>query len=76
MGCSSLDEININNFNTHTVFAMNRMFSDCGSLKRLDLSNLDTTNVIYMKFMFYKCPYKLQMKIKSQYKNIMEEAFE
>ena len=72
--CSSLIELNLNNFNTNNVTNMNRMFSGCSSLKELNLNNFNTNNVTDMGGMFYRCPNDLIMKIKTQYKNIKEEA--
>ena len=74
-GCSSLKELNLNNFNTNNVTDMGRMFSGCSSLKELNLNNFNTNNVIYMNAMFYGCSNDLIMKIKTQYKNIKEAAF-
>ena len=34
-GCSSLKELNLNNFNTNNVTNMNGMFYGCSSLKEL-----------------------------------------
>ena len=34
-GCSSLEELNINNFNTNNVINMDSIFSECSSLKYL-----------------------------------------
>ena len=53
--CSSLEEINFNNFNTSKVTSMEAMFADCSNLKSLDLSNFDTSNVGVMNYMFYYC---------------------
>ena len=55
---------------------MSWMFSGCSSLKELNLSNFNTNNVIYMSYMFSKCPDQLKLKIKSQYKNFQETAFD
>ena len=74
--CSSLKELNINNFNTNKVTNMYRMFSGCSSLKELNLSGFNTNNVTDMGGMFYGCSNELIIKIKTQYKNIKEEAFE
>ena len=52
------------------------MFEGCSSLKNIEISNFDFNNVANMNFMFYKCPYKFQMKIKYEYKNIRKEALE
>ena len=75
-GCSSLKELNLNNFNTNNVTDMNCMFYGCSSLKELNLNNFNTNNVTDMHEMFSGCSNDLIMKIKSQYKNIKEEAFE
>ena len=52
------------------------MFNGCSSLKELNLDNFHTNNVTKMRYMFERCSNELIMKIKTQYKNIKEEAFE
>ena len=74
-GCSSLKELNLNNFNTDNVTDMNFMFNGCSSLKELNLNNFNTNNLIYMNCMFSGCSNELILKIKTQYKNLKEEAF-
>ena len=54
---------------------MEYMFFGCSSLKELNLSNFNTNNVTDMRGMFYECSEQLKNKIKSEYKNIKEEAF-
>ena len=54
---------------------MSEMFNGCSSLKELNLSNFNTNNVTYMEGMFDRCSKELKNKIKSDYKNIKEEAF-
>ena len=54
---------------------MSFMFYECSSLKELNLSNFITNNVTYMLGMFCGCSGQFQIKIKTQYKNIREEAF-
>ena len=54
---------------------MECMFWGCSSLKELNLSNFNTNNVTNMEWMFYGCSEQLKNKIKSEYKNIKEEAF-
>ena len=51
------------------------MFSGCSSLKELNLSNFNTNNVTDMSYMFYGCSDQFKNKIRSEYKNIKEEAF-
>ena len=43
-GCSSLKELNLNNFNTNNVTDMSYMFYGCSSLKELNLNNFNTNN--------------------------------
>ena len=45
-------------------------------IKRINLSNFNTNNVINMSYMFSKCLDQLKLKIKSQYKNFTEMAFD
>ena len=52
------------------------MFYGCSILKELNLSNFNTNNATNMSCMFYKCPNQFQNKIRAQYKNIEEEAFD
>ena len=75
-GCSSLNELNVSNFNTNNVTNMYGMFYACSSLKELNLNNFNTNNVTNKLFMFYGCLDELKLKIKSQFKNLKEEAFE
>ena len=51
------------------------MFSGCSSLKELNLSNFNTNKVSVMKGMFYGCSDELKLKVRSQYKNFHEVAF-
>ena len=74
-GCSSLKELNLNNFNTNNVTDMSNMFYGCSSLKELNLNNFNTNNVTNMYYMFNKCLDELKLKIKCQFKNFGEEAF-
>ena len=74
-GCSSLEELNVNNFNTNNVTDMNAMFWGCSSLKELNLNNFNTDNVTDMRCMFSGCSDDLKRKIKSENKNIKDEAF-
>ena len=73
--CKSLKELNLNNFNTDNVTNMNGMFFRCSSLKELYLNNFNTKNVTDMRYMFSGCSEDLKQKIKSEYKNIKNEAF-
>ena len=73
--CSSLEKVTIPNFNSTKVTNMSSMFQECYLLKDLDLYNFDTNNVTDMRYMFNGCSKELKNKIKSEYKNIKEEAF-
>ena len=74
--CSSLKELNLNNFNTINVTNMSGMFRGSSSLKELNLNNFNTINVTSMSGMFCECSEELIMKIRNQYNNIIDEAFE
>ena len=54
---------------------MSYMFSNCSSLKELNINNFNTNNVTDMRGMFRGCSDNLKMKIKSENKNIKDEAF-
>ena len=54
---------------------MRSMFFGCSSLKELNLSNFNTHNVTNMNCMFSGCSDQFKNKIRSEYKNIKEEAF-
>ena len=51
------------------------MFYECSSLKELNLSNFNTNNATDMRSMFSGCSDELKLKIRSQYKNFYEVAF-
>ena len=55
---------------------MSDMFCRCSSLKELNLSSFNNNNVTYISYMFSKCSDQLKLKIKSQYKNFQEMAFD
>ena len=74
--CLSLKELNLSNFNTNNVTDMNFMFSGCPLLNELNLSNFNTNNVTNMSGMLSKCSDELKLKIRSQYKNFQETAFD
>ena len=74
-GCSSLEELNLSNFNTNNVTNMVDMFCGCSSLKELNLTKFNNNNVINIRSMFYGCSDDIIGKIKSENKNIKEEAF-
>ena len=65
IGCSSLKELNLNNFNTNNVTNMSYMFYECSSLKELNLNNFNTNNVTNMSYMFFLCS-SLKLKIKKK----------
>ena len=55
---------------------MSWMFNDWSSLKELNLSNFNTNNVTDMSKMFNECSDELKLKIRNQYKNFQEIAFD
>ena len=54
-GCSSLQSLDVSNFDTSKITHMYGMFRECSSLQTLDVSNFDTSKVITMMYMFYAC---------------------
>ena len=54
---------------------MSYMFCECSSLKELNLNNFNTNNVTDMSYMFSGCSDDLKSKIKSENKNIKDDAF-
>ncbi|MBQ6086049.1 MAG: BspA family leucine-rich repeat surface protein [Bacteroidaceae bacterium] len=53
--CSSLETLDLNNFDTGNVKDMGYMFYGCEKLETLDLSSFDTGNVTNMEKMFSGC---------------------
>ena len=74
-GCSSLNELNLNNFNTNNVTDMAYMFYKCSSLKELNINNFNINNLTFVVMMFSKCSDELKNKIRNLGLNIKEEAF-
>ena len=73
--CTHIESINFKKFYRNNITDMSCMFSGCSSLKELNLNNFNTNNVTNMSCMFYGCSDDLKMKIKSENKNIKDEAF-
>ena len=74
--CSSLESINVSNFNTEKVKDMQNMFAYCSSLKDIDISNFALKEDTYISDMFIGCSDLLKEKVKSQNKNLKNEAFD
>ena len=73
--CSSLNEINLSNINTNNVTNMSYMFQKCFSLKEINLYNFNINKITNIWRMFAECSEDIKMKIKTQIKNINDEAF-
>ena len=54
-GCSSLENIDLTDFNTSSLTQLSSIFSGCSSLKSIDLSKFDISNVQDMSYIFYNC---------------------
>jgi len=65
IGCDSLINIDLSNFNTQNVINMSCMLSECKSLININLSNFNTQNVIDMSEMFCKCESLINIDISS-----------
>ena len=50
--CSSLAELNLNNFRTSKAINMKNMFSSCRNLENLTKANFDTASVTNINNMF------------------------
>ena len=74
--CECIESIKFKKFYRNNVTDMSGMFSGCSSLKELNLNNFNTNNVTNMSWMFSECLNELKLKIKSQFKNFKEEAFD
>jgi len=73
--CSSLKSLDLSNFNTTKLTSAFAMFKGCSSLTELNISNFNIKNVIYIKSMFSGCSNKIKKRIRAQFKDIKEEAF-
>ncbi|EAH1362018.1 BspA family leucine-rich repeat surface protein, partial [Listeria monocytogenes] len=54
-GCTSLEALDVSNFDTSSVTNMAAMFSDNEKVEKLDLSTFDTSSVTNMGTMFKNC---------------------
>jgi len=73
--CGCIESINFKRFYRNNITDMSKMFSECSLLKELNLTNFNTNNVTNMDSMFSGCSNDLKRKIKSEYKNIKDEAY-
>ena len=73
--CKCIEYINFKKFYRNNINNMGYMFYGCSSLRELNLSNFNTNNVTNMRGMFCGCSDQFHNKIRSEYKNIKEEAF-
>ena len=54
-GCTELESLDLNNFNTSLVFSMKGMFENCIMLTNLKIDNFNISSVVDMRFMFLNC---------------------
>ena len=73
--CYCIESINFKKFHRNNITNMSHMFFCCSSLKKLNLTNFNTNNVTDMRWMLRGCSDDLKWKIKSEYKNIKDDAF-
>ena len=73
--CKCIESINFKKFYRNNIIDKSYMFYECSSLKELNINNFNTNNVTYMNEMFSGCSDDLRRKIKSENKNIKDEAF-
>ena len=53
--CTSLEKVELSNFNTFNLTDISAMFCFCSSLKELNISNFIITNIIYINALFSYC---------------------
>ncbi len=53
--CSSLESLDLSNFDTMNVTNMNSFLSDCSMLNEINLSNFNTAKVTDMGYLFFGC---------------------
>ena len=75
LGCSSLTNINLSNFNTQNVTNMWSMFDGCSSLTNINLSNFNTNKVTDMRSMFFGCSSLKDKNIITNDKKIINQFF-
>ncbi len=68
-GCTSLELLDLRNFDTSDVTKMCRMFNHCESLESLDMSNFNTSNVENMMYMFNGCKSLNHLKLGDNFKS-------
>ena len=73
--CKNIKDLNLSNFKTTNVINMSNMFNNCTSLTNLDIPYFVIENNTRIKYMFSNCNFCLQNKIKTQLKNINNNAF-
>ena len=54
-GCTSLEFLNLENFETPNIKTFSSMFSNCYSLTSLNFPNLKTTETYSIQNMFFNC---------------------
>ena len=73
--CECIESIYFKKFYRNNINNMGYMLYKCFSLKELNLFYFNTDNVTDMGCMFFRCSVQFQNKIRFEYKNIKEEAF-
>lgn len=54
-GCTSLQEINFENFDTSNMLFATSMFNGCAAIQQLDLSGFNTQKVLYLSTLLENC---------------------
>ena len=73
--CNCIESINFKKFYRNNITDMSYMFYECSSLNELNFNNFNTNNVTDISHMFAGFSDDLIRKIKSENKNIKDEAF-
>ena len=73
-GCSSLKELNLENFKTNNLKYMSCMFLGCKSLKELNINNFRTRGVTHRYNVFEGCSTKMKIKIFNKIKTKKDQT--
>ena len=75
IGCSSLKELDLSNFNTKKVTKMESMFKQCSSMEEINVSSFTIKRGTLVNEMFIDFSFELKKKVRAQLKKISEKAF-
>ena len=60
----------------YQVKSFKDLFYECKCIESINFKKFYRNNITDMRCMFFRCSEELKMKIRNQYNNIIDEAFE